>query len=66
LIVRVRPERIFPNCPRYIHKMALVERSIYAPGQACDPPQPEWKSREDVRDALPRQRSAPNRMSEAG
>jgi predicted pyridoxine 5'-phosphate oxidase superfamily flavin-nucleotide-binding protein len=56
LIVRVRAERIFPNCPRYIHKMALVERSVYAPGQACAPPEPEWKSREDIRDALPQNR----------
>ena len=26
LIVRVRPEAIFPNCPRYIHKMQIVEQ----------------------------------------
>src|SRR4051794_38524793 len=25
-IVRVRAERVYPNCPRYIHRMALVER----------------------------------------
>jgi len=31
LIVRVHAERIFPNCPRYIHRMQLVERSTYAP-----------------------------------
>jgi uncharacterized protein len=66
LVVRVRPERIFTNCPRYIHKMALVERSVYAPDQACAPPQPEWKSREDVRDALPRRRPAPHQTSEPG
>src|SRR3954452_1741966 len=28
-IVRVRAERIFPNCPRYIHRMGLAERSVY-------------------------------------
>jgi predicted pyridoxine 5'-phosphate oxidase superfamily flavin-nucleotide-binding protein len=66
LIVRVRPKQIFTNCPRYIHRMALVERSVYAPGQACAPPQPEWKSREDVRDALTRRRPAPHRASEPG
>ncbi len=66
LVVRVRAERIFPNCPRYIHKMTLVGRSVYAPGQGCAPPQPEWKSREDVRDALPVPRPAPNQKSEAG
>ena len=31
LVVRVRARRIFPNCPRYIHRMALVERSVYSP-----------------------------------
>ena len=27
IIVRVQAEVIFPNCPRYVHKMQLVERS---------------------------------------
>src|SRR6266850_1840245 len=31
LIVRVRAEAIFPNCPRYIHKMQMIEQSPYAP-----------------------------------
>ena len=26
-IVRVTPREVFPNCPRYIHKYALVQRS---------------------------------------
>ena len=30
LIVRVRAERIFPNCPRYIHRMTTVEPSLRA------------------------------------
>ena len=55
LLVRVRAERIFPNCPRYIHKMALVERSVYAPRPDYAPPEPEWKAREEFRDALPGQ-----------
>ena len=53
LIVRVRAERIFPNCPRYIHKMHLVETSVYAPIQGQTPPEPEWKQMEAFRDALP-------------
>jgi uncharacterized protein len=53
-VVRVRAERIFPNCPRYIHQMELVERSVYAPGQAHEPPEPDWKRMEVFRDALPR------------
>ena len=31
LIVRVKAEAIFPNCPRYIHRMQIVEPSVYAP-----------------------------------
>ena len=30
-VVRVHVHRLFPNCPRYIHRMALVERSPYVP-----------------------------------
>jgi hypothetical protein len=30
-IVRVCPEAIFPNCPRYIHKIQLLEHSAYVP-----------------------------------
>ncbi len=30
-VVRVHVLRLFPNCPRYIHRMALVERSPYVP-----------------------------------
>ena len=53
LIIRVVAEKIFPNCPRYIHKMQLVEHSAYAPRQAYTPPVPEWKTFDDFRDALP-------------
>src|SRR5262245_40766000 len=30
-IVRVRAQHIFPYCPRYIHRMQLVEASPYVP-----------------------------------
>jgi len=53
LVVRVRPERIFPNCPRYIHKMKLVEYSVYAPKAEYEPPVPDWKKMAVFRDALP-------------
>ena len=54
LVVRVKAERIFPNCPRYIHKMRLVERSIYAPKAEYEPPVPDWKQMPIFRDALPK------------
>jgi uncharacterized protein len=53
-VVRVRAERIFPNCPRYIHRMQVVEHSVYAPRQGHEPPEPDWKRMEVFRDALPR------------
>ena len=30
-IVRVRAREVFANCPRYIHKMKLVQRSKFTP-----------------------------------
>lgn len=54
LVVRVRAERIFPNCPRYIHRMHLVEHSVFAPRPGHVPPTPEWKEMDVFRDYLPR------------
>ena len=53
LIVRVAVSEVFPNCPRYIHKMQLVERSMYVPREGCPTPTPDWKSNEWVQDVLP-------------
>jgi predicted pyridoxine 5'-phosphate oxidase superfamily flavin-nucleotide-binding protein len=53
LIVRVRPEAIFPNCPRYIHKMQVIEQSVYAPCPGHAPPVPKWKSVPHFREVLP-------------
>jgi predicted pyridoxine 5'-phosphate oxidase superfamily flavin-nucleotide-binding protein len=52
-VVRVTAERIFPNCPRYIHKMQLVEHSVYAPRPETTPPVPAWKTFEVFRGCLP-------------
>jgi hypothetical protein len=53
MIVRVKADRIFPNCPRYIHHMRFEEYSVYAPEADYAPPTPEWKQMEVFRDALP-------------
>jgi len=53
LIVRVRAERIFPNCPRYVHRMQLLELSPYAPCEGKVPPVPAWKTFPQFRDVLP-------------
>jgi predicted pyridoxine 5'-phosphate oxidase superfamily flavin-nucleotide-binding protein len=53
LVIRVRAREVFPNCPRYIHKLALVERSRYVPEAGTEPPVPEWKTRDWAVDVLP-------------
>ena len=44
LIVRVKARAIFPNCPRYLPKMQLIEQSSYTPRAGIDAPEPAWKS----------------------
>ncbi len=53
-VVRVTVREIFPNCPRYIHRMALVERSDYVPHAGETAPEPEWKRADWARDVVPR------------
>jgi hypothetical protein len=45
-IVRVRAREVFPNCPRYIHRYRLVERSRFVPKAHCPTPVPDWKRSE--------------------
>lgn len=54
MVVRIRAERIFPNCPRYLHRMQLVELSAYAPRPGHEPPVPAWKQMPAFRDVLPK------------
>lgn len=52
-LVRVTAERIFPNCPRYIHQYQRGERSPFVPRPGEVPPIPGWKRSEWARDVLP-------------
>ena len=52
-MVRVEAKRIYPNCPRYIHKYELVERSVYVPRPLQSTPVPAWKRAEWACDVLP-------------
>jgi hypothetical protein len=54
LVVRVEARHVFPNCPRYIHRMSLEEISVYAPEPGHEPPVPAWKEMEAFRDFLPK------------
>lgn len=53
LIVRVTAERIFDNCPRYLHEIEIKSFSRYVPTSQEEPPIPDWKRNPVYRDALP-------------
>jgi uncharacterized protein len=56
LIVRVTASAIFPNCPRYIPTLRMVEPSIYTPQPGHEPPEPGWKGFDDFKGCIhPRQ-----------
>ncbi|MEA2470719.1 MAG: uncharacterized protein QOE38_1718 [Thermoleophilaceae bacterium] len=52
-VARVRATEVFPNCPRYIHRMALVERSRFVPREEQAVPVPDWKRSDWACDVLP-------------
>ncbi len=52
-IVRVRATYVMPNCPRYVHRMEVVERSRFVPHDDRETPVPDWKRRDWSRDVLP-------------
>jgi predicted pyridoxine 5'-phosphate oxidase superfamily flavin-nucleotide-binding protein len=52
-IVRVRATQVFPNCPRYIHRMSLVERSRFVPHAGVETPIPDWKRSDWACEVLP-------------
>jgi predicted pyridoxine 5'-phosphate oxidase superfamily flavin-nucleotide-binding protein len=57
LLVKVTPEAIFPNCPRYIPKLQLIEDSPYLPKASEPPLEPRWKSFEIFAGVVPPRRS---------
>jgi uncharacterized protein len=52
-VVKVEVLQVFPNCPRYIHKMQLVEQSKFVPRAAVVTPVPGWKRMDWACDVLP-------------
>ena len=52
-MIRVQVTEVYTNCPRYVHKYQLVERSVFVPRQGLDTPVPEYKKREDLQEYLP-------------
>jgi hypothetical protein len=52
-VVVVAIREVFPNCPRYIHQHALIERSKFVPRPDAATPVPGWKQMDWARDVLP-------------
>ncbi len=52
-VVRVLVREVFPNCPRYIHRYQLDERSQFVPRGDAPPPVPDWKRQDWACDVLP-------------
>jgi uncharacterized protein len=53
LVVRVAAREIFPNCSRYIHRLALTSRSEFTPAKGRSAPIPTWKRSDWASDVLP-------------
>jgi hypothetical protein len=55
-VVRVVPEHIFPNCPRYIPNVGTGEASVYVPREGQAPTEPAWKGFDAFKDVVPPRR----------
>ncbi|MGA7323870.1 MAG: pyridoxamine 5'-phosphate oxidase family protein [Rhodomicrobium sp.] len=55
-IIRVVPEHVFPNCPRYIPNLKTGEPSQYLPCQGVEPTEPAWKTFDSFKDVVPPRR----------
>lgn len=53
LVVRVAVREVFPNCPRYLHRRTLAQRSEFVPQPGVETPVPDWKTSPLARDVLP-------------
>lgn len=51
-MVLVRAAAIYPNCPRYVHRYELVQRSEFVPRPNVSTPTPDWKRSDWARDVL--------------
>ena len=52
-LIRVTPDHVFPNCPRYIHDATAGELSPYTPAPGGLVAEPAWKSFDDFKDVVP-------------
>jgi predicted pyridoxine 5'-phosphate oxidase superfamily flavin-nucleotide-binding protein len=53
LVVRVTVSELFPNCPRYVHRMQKMKASRYVPRPQCPAPIAGWKRIDILQEDLP-------------
>jgi predicted pyridoxine 5'-phosphate oxidase superfamily flavin-nucleotide-binding protein len=53
MLVRLKPEHVFPNCPRYIPDLEHGVPSAYIPKPGELPVEPAWKNSDAFRDVVP-------------
>jgi len=56
IIIRVVPEHIFPNCPRYIPDLGHGRPSEYLPAEGLTPKEPAWKEFDAFKEVVPPRR----------
>ena len=52
-VIRVTPDHIFPNCPRYIPDLDNGKASEFVPMDGAPPKEPGWKSFDAFKDVVP-------------
>lgn len=53
MVVRVAVTEVWPNCPRYVHRMQKVQASRYVPRADCQTPLAGWKRIDMLQEDLP-------------
>jgi len=56
MIIRLVPEHIFPNCPRYVPDLGNGRPSEYLPAEGLAPEEPAWKGFDAFKDVVPPRR----------
>ncbi len=56
IVIRVVPEHIFPNCPRYIPDLNTGKSSDYLPADGAAYKEPAWKGFDAFKDVVPPRR----------
>ena len=65
-LIRVTPQHIFPNCPRYIPDLRRDAPSVYVPEAGRTPVEPTWKGSADVRETSYRRANRPLNAERVG